>query len=143
MKKHYFLIRILVLAIMAITVSVLVGLHMGGILDLAIDEGYAGFLVYIDLALALLMFLPELFMYVFFRKKYYTLFGELKKRGTWPTRIGEVAAILLSAAGMVLCMAALLTTNSPDMYILGLILFVYGGLYLIYDYLAIADKASF
>ncbi len=135
--KIYFLVRLLVLALFPLILIPLTVLFATGQYSIATDPSYQAFLIYIDLALSIILFVPEIAFFLFKRKKYEGFWLLLSSRDQQAGKIAELIAILLSAVGFVLLISALLTTLSGDMIILSVMLIVYGGLYLAYRYLSI------
>ncbi len=135
--KIYFLVRLLVLALFPLILIPLTVLFATGQYSIATDPSYQAFLIYIDLALSIILFVPEIAFFLFKRKKYEGFWLLLSSRDQQAGKIAELIAILLSAVGFVLLISALLTTLSGDMIILSIMLIVYGGLYLVYRYLSI------
>lgn len=135
--KIYFLVRLLVLALFPLILIPLTVLFATGQYSIATDPSYQAFLIYIDLALSVIFFVPEIAFFLFKRKKYEGFWLLLSSRDQQAGKIAELIAILLSAVGFVLLISALLTTLSGDMIILSVMLIVYGGLYLAYRYLSI------
>ena len=135
--KIYFLVRLLVLALFPLILIPLTVLFATGQYSIATDPSYQAFLIYIDLALSIILFVPEIAFFLFKRKKYEGFWLLLSSRDQQAGKIAELIAILLSAVGFVLLISALLTTLSGDMIILSAMLIVYGGLYLVYRYLSI------
>ena len=135
--KIYFLVRLSVLALFPLILIPLTVLFATGQYSIATDPSYQAFLIYIDLALSIILFVPEIAFFLFKRKKYEGFWLLLSSRDQQAGKIAELIAILLSAVGFVLLISALLTTLSGDIIILSVMLIVYGGLYLAYRYLSI------
>lgn len=127
----------MVLALFPLILIPLTVLFATGQYSIATDPSYQAFLIYIDLALSIILFVPEIAFFLFKRKKYEGFWLLLSSRDQQAGKIAELIAILLSAVGFVLLISALLTTLSGDMIILSAMLIVYGGLYLVYRYLSI------
>ncbi len=140
MKKYYFLVRLSLLGALALPLVPLSIVNAMGEWRLGNDPSYSSFLVYIDLGLALVLFIAELCFCLFSRKRYEGFFIRVSQRDTLAERIFEIVSVLVLMAGLILLISSLLTTLSGDMIYLSAILIAYGGLGLVYLYMNAAKS---